>query len=851
MDSERAVKQQIFLYAVIIIGILYTFASGYCTYSILAEYDYNQALGKPVLSIFSLRIYSPYLFSEWFNNAKIATVIGSTLNEYRYYPTLSLLASGIMIYILYKMKNTHTSHGTAAFATQKDINESDLGQYESENGGVYKYKHNLKLGKIIDIKFGKIAKKSGVVCGINPYNGKLMLHNGKEHILLMAPTRSGKGVNTIIPTGLVWKNSIFFFDPKGELWENTAGYRKNVLKQKVMKFEPLCVNGSANRWNPLAEVHMETNEEFMDISNIVNIIVRGDKEETGDPFWNNSAVDLLIGVTLHLMYKHKKEKLPLPSISTVRSFLSSPNMDTTALYTSMLKYPHITPDEFLETGNHKNILREVYGEYYAGDLADFNVLLECSDNPIQTVSQLRDVIKTKNFKNIDWSAAPWHRLLTHPRVAECAADMLSNPEQTRGSIIKTARTATAIYGDPALEYNTSVSDFSLRDLLNPDIAVSCYFVMQVKDIQTVKPVSRLFINMLLTNLIRDLKTKEANSTKRQKLLLMLDEFPQLGYIPMVELALAICAGFDIKICIVCQDVNQLNKVYTNNNSIASNCHVHVYFTPNLDGGGATAKAISEHLGNMTITTTNHSDGGGFLKGSDSVSYMSRNLMTPDEVSRMPANKALVVVAGHYTIYADKLRYYQFPFFLDTIRNNPTPTISDTVTVVENFDQLFAIHAADHQAKEEAIQAVNEAKANLRKLAEQEQTVVQKDEAEATETTKEPATNEATDTRNDATENEAARHFEATKQESRRAAFDEMSVANPAYRETLLEENVPQKYCESDESKAEADEKDSAKLIIKSVDDVMDISNVLQNVGLSEGNIEGFDDADEYEEEDEY
>ena len=271
----------------------------------MAEYDYNQALGKPALSIFSLRFYSPYLFNEWFNNANIATAIGSTLNEYRYYPTLSLLASGVMIYILYKMKNTHTSHGTAAFATQKDINESDLGQYESENGGVYKYKHNLKLGKVIDIKFGKIAKKSGVVCGINPYNGKLLLHNGKEHILLMAPTRSGKGVNTIIPTGLVWKNSIFFFDPKGELWENTAGYRKNVLKQKVMKFEPLCVDGSANRWNPLAEVHMETNEEFMDISNIFNIIVRGDKEETGDPFWNNSAVDLLIGVTLHLMYKHK------------------------------------------------------------------------------------------------------------------------------------------------------------------------------------------------------------------------------------------------------------------------------------------------------------------------------------------------------------------------------------------------------------------------------------------------------------------------------------------------------------------------------------------------------------------
>ena len=26
------------------------------------------------------------------------------------------------------------------------------------------------------------------------------VYNGKEHVLLMAPTRSGKGINTIIPT---------------------------------------------------------------------------------------------------------------------------------------------------------------------------------------------------------------------------------------------------------------------------------------------------------------------------------------------------------------------------------------------------------------------------------------------------------------------------------------------------------------------------------------------------------------------------------------------------------------------------------------------------------------------------
>ena len=63
----------------------------------------------------------------------------------------------------------------------------------------------------------------------------------------------------------------------------------------------------------------------------------------------------------------------------------------------------------------------------------------------------------------------------------------------------------------------------------------------------------------------------------------------------MELALAVCTGYGIKVCIVAQDVNQLNKEYTKDNSNASNCHVHIYFTPNLDSGAATAESISKNL----------------------------------------------------------------------------------------------------------------------------------------------------------------------------------------------------------------------------------------------------------------
>lgn len=101
-----------------------------------------------------------------------------------------------------------------------------------------------------------------MVVGVNPYNKHLMLHDGVEHILLVAPTCSGKGVNTIIPTGLVWQHSIFFFDVKEELWQATAGYRQKVLGyiyEKLSSHITLRIFGIAGRKRNTAKKSAERN----------------------------------------------------------------------------------------------------------------------------------------------------------------------------------------------------------------------------------------------------------------------------------------------------------------------------------------------------------------------------------------------------------------------------------------------------------------------------------------------------------------------------------------------------------------------------------------------------------------
>lgn len=881
-DQNLAGRRKALFFTAVTVIVYLIIANWYATYDIAEECEYNHLLGG--LEIGGYHLYGPWGYALW-SNSQIAQAIPDILNGYSWIFPSSFLGGLLLFVFLARAFNVKTTHGSARFATRKDIEKSDLGAYVSKNGGNYTYKKiKTKLFGIIPItRKKKIIKNSGVVVGVNPYTHKLMLHDGVEHILLMAPTRSGKGVNTIIPTGLIWKHSIFFFDPKGELWQNTAGYRKKVLHQKVIKFQPLCPDGSGARWNPLAEIDYRTNEELTDTQTITHIMVRPDgKQKGGDEFWPNSAEALLNGVVLHLLYQHHKEGLPIPCPSDIMSFLSSPDKSTTELFTDMRDYPHISPEEFLElpildsNGNpmrdeagliirRKNPLKEIYGEY----IKDFRPFTEALGCTVRSIDEIRIAIQYKldHGEKIVWESmiegmptgVPYHLLLTHPKVAESAANMLNGADQTRASIMQTAQTSMNLYQNPVVQENTKVSNFRIRDMLDPKQAVSVYLVMEVRDVQTIKPLARLFIQMICSKLIHGMKKekdapsgppaepvptcpkcgsrmkphhsqkgtyfrceneecslalkgitvrkgrrtiespdlhdytcpscgevldhiplsngktywrcstypdcdmafedkdgkpdftskkeicpacggvlhKERNDVqtnwvcenfescrtsfpddgghsdrkpKKQRLLLMLDEFPQLGNMECIELALAICAGYGIKICIVCQDVNQLNKEYTKDNSIGSNCHLHIYFTPNIDAGAATAEAISKTLGKKTIDTVSHSDGGGGLaKGSDSTSQTGRELMTPDEVSHMSGEKELVFVAGHNAIFGDKLRYYLYPFLLKRTKIDE-PVISDYVTRVETYDDLFAIHRKEMAEKEHAQKMVYKEKA---------------------------------------------------------------------------------------------------------------------------------------------
>lgn len=85
-----------------------------------------------------------------------------------------------------------------------------------------------------EIRDAGLLGQDGVLLG--RYGSDYLRHDGPEHVLCFAPTRSGKGVGLVVPTLLTWPGSCIVHDIKGENWELTSGWRSRF--GRVLLFDP-------------------------------------------------------------------------------------------------------------------------------------------------------------------------------------------------------------------------------------------------------------------------------------------------------------------------------------------------------------------------------------------------------------------------------------------------------------------------------------------------------------------------------------------------------------------------------------------------------------------------------------
>jgi type IV secretion system protein VirD4 len=117
-----------------------------------------------------------------------------------------------------------------------------------------------------EIRTAGLLNPDGVVLG--QLGCHYLRHDGPEHVLCFAPTRSGKGVGLVIPTLLTWPGSVIVHDIKGENCPLTAGWRERF--GRVLLFDP--TNPDSSPYNPLLEVR-RGDAEIRDVQNIADILV--------------------------------------------------------------------------------------------------------------------------------------------------------------------------------------------------------------------------------------------------------------------------------------------------------------------------------------------------------------------------------------------------------------------------------------------------------------------------------------------------------------------------------------------------------------------------------------------------
>ncbi|MGE5564990.1 MAG: type IV secretory system conjugative DNA transfer family protein [Parcubacteria group bacterium] len=137
-----------------------------------------------------------------------------------------------------------------------------------------------------------LRARQGIVLGRK--GGRLLVFGGPEHVLLYAPTRTGKGVGVVIPNLLTWPDSVVVLDVKRENWTATAGFRA-AHGQEVILFDPLDADGRTARFNPLG--HIDRADPIAVLDELQKLAVMlFPAPDNADPFWAEAARTGLIGV---------------------------------------------------------------------------------------------------------------------------------------------------------------------------------------------------------------------------------------------------------------------------------------------------------------------------------------------------------------------------------------------------------------------------------------------------------------------------------------------------------------------------------------------------------------------------
>jgi type IV secretion system protein VirD4 len=488
-------------------------------------------------------------------------------------------------------------YGSARWGNEKDLKKFGLSQ---DCGVVLAQQRRAKVSFAVNPSNASLSLRQ-------KKSAPLVCHSGGTNTLMVAPTRSGKGVSSVIPTCLSFPQSMIIYDPKGELFQATAGFRQQF--SHILKFSPL--SRDTVRFNPLEEIDL-SEQAFADVglilSNMFDDSSAGAKGgDDNAAFFTNSAKDILSGLILHVLcsgFYEQKDK----NLGGVLSLLS--------------RAASLTKDPLgNETGAADALLKEML------------------DNP--------------HFDKTGKESAALHEI-----IADSASRCLGMNPKVRQDVFSTIFSKMGLFQDPYIRYVTEKSDFTLQDFYDSDSPLSLYLTVPWSDIGRIAPVFKVLINFMLNKFSRG-EASYGSCALKNRILFLIDEFPTLGYFPFIAQSMGILAGYGITFYIIVQALNQIVDKYGANHSFLDNCKTICLFAP---GKLEDAKMFSDMVGKESVVKESLSASGSRFSFAlnnlnASSQEVARNLINADELMKMPPSDALIYNQGMPPYRAKKVVYY--------------------------------------------------------------------------------------------------------------------------------------------------------------------------------------------------
>jgi len=585
-------------------------------------------VGEPMFTFFGKQVFNPvyYLlcFPKYILHKEIHPYLIKSADAFFWCGITAIMIVIIWSLVREIRANIRNIHGTARFATRFDLWKNGL-----------LHRSGVICGETAEAKVIADRVKDTALHLKLIKSSRLICHTGYANTLLLAMTGDGKGVSFLIPTMLSFMGSMIIYDPKGENFNTTAGWRRQFTH--VIRFAPCSLE--TIRFNPVMAIRDGDQYAFRDANLIADILFApvksGGTQTEAEEYFTKSAKDMLTTAILHTRFCDDcRDK----SLSAILRYLSCSDYRTLA--------EKKTSDEGSDQGQEQFLAMIKARHYY----------------------------RIYNKKKGTYNKVVAENL--HGTIVAGASRLISTNPKEKASVFKTVFTKLQDFEDPVLAASTSGSDFEIEDFINSSEPISLYLTVPYSDVHRVSAVFRMLISFMLKKFSEG-ETQYGAVKLKNHLLFLLDEFPTLGNFPDIAENMGVLRGYGVNFLIVCQTLKQLTDVYGVNNPFMDHCAVKIICAPN---SVSDAKEFCDVIGQESICRERISRSGHRFTATNSLNVndddMGRALLDPSDIMRLPGDKCLVLAHTMQPYIAEKVVYYQDKRFCRKLNYKAPQTLNE-------------------------------------------------------------------------------------------------------------------------------------------------------------------------------